>query len=86
MSGAVGFDWQFVVVTLAALGGGWILLRPLWPSRGDKKAVGACGHCSSAACKTKEPAREASAGLVRIGSGASRKPKGSEGMQPGGHA
>lgn len=73
MSGTAGLDWQFVVVTLAALGGGWILLRPLWPSRGDKKAVGACGHCSSAACK-KEPGPEASSGLVQLGSGAPRKP------------
>jgi hypothetical protein len=47
---STGFDWQFVIVTLAAGWGGWLLLRPLWAGRGAKKATGACGHCSSQAC------------------------------------
>lgn len=68
-----GFDWQFVIVTLAAAWGVWVLLRPLRRSRGGKKAVGACGHCSSAACG-KKPVPDASSGLVRLGSGAPRKP------------
>jgi hypothetical protein len=80
----VGLDWQFVIVTLAALWGGWILLRPLWASRNAKKPTGACGRCSSAACKPgalSEPSRTSAAfsgpgsGLVAIGSGSPRKPK-----------
>jgi hypothetical protein len=75
VSGA-GFDWQFMIVTLAALGGCWILLRPLWVSLSVGKAagkiagktMGACSRCPSAACK-QEPVPEASSGLVRIGSG-----------------
>lgn len=86
MSGAAGFDWQLVVVTLAALWGGWILLRPLWAFRGArKKAVGACGRCSSAAC-TKKPVPAASSGLVGIGPGLPRQPERSEGVPPGGRA
>jgi hypothetical protein len=79
----VGLDWQFVIVTLAALWGGWILLRPLWASRKSGKPVGACGRCSSASCTGVTPERsEAStafsgsgSGLVAIGSGSPRKPK-----------
>lgn len=81
-SAMAGFDWQFVIVTLAALWGGWILLRPLWASRNARKPVGACGRCSSAACKPGAESKpgEASAafsesGLVAIGSGRPRKPK-----------
>lgn len=71
MSGG-GLDWQFVIVTLAAAWGGWVLLRPLLPVRGAKKAVGACGRCSSPSC-TKEATSGASK-LVAIGSGAPRRP------------
>jgi hypothetical protein len=68
-----GFDWQFVAVTLAAVWGGWVLLRPLWQGRGSKKPTGACGRCSSPDCaKPAEPTPGAT-GLVRIGSGAPRK-------------
>lgn len=73
MNGAAGIDWQFVVVTLAALFGGWVLLRPLWQPRGSKKPTGACGRCSSPDC-TKPPA-SGETGLVRLGSGAPRKPE-----------
>ena len=73
MSAMAGFDWQFVIVTLAAAWGGWVLLRPLWRSRGGKRAAGACGHCSFAACG-KKPVPDTSSGLVRLGSGAPRKP------------
>ena len=68
---AAGFDWQFVVVTLAALCGGLVLLRPLWQFRGSKgapKATGACGRCSSPDC-TRQAEPGAGAGLVRIGRG-----------------
>jgi hypothetical protein len=84
VSGAAGFDWQFVVVTLAAVWGGWMLLRPLWRSRGDRKtATGACGRCSSAAC-TSKPGPAASTRLVGIGSGGLRQPKRSGSLPPGG--
>jgi hypothetical protein len=79
VSGAAGgLDWQFVIVTLAAGWGGWVLLRPLlpvWGAKGAKKAAGACGRCSSPDC-TKEASPQASGGLVSIGSGAPRKPPG----------
>jgi len=65
-----GLDWQFVVVTLAAAWGGWVLLRPLWQARGAKKAGGSCGRCSSPGCTQGEASR--ASGLVRIGS--DRKP------------
>jgi len=64
----MGFDWQFVVVTLAALCGGLVLLRPLWQLRGAKKPTGACGRCSSPDC-TRQAEPGAGAGLVRIGRG-----------------
>ena len=66
-----GIDGQFVIVTLAALAGAWVLLRPLLPARlGGPRAsapTGACGRCSSADCG-KETAPP-SPGLVRIGEG-----------------
>ena len=64
-----GLDWQFLVVTAAALWGLWILLRPFLPRRG-KEAAGcpscaASGHCQS------QPARGGGGGerLVTLGSG-----------------
>lgn len=87
MSGVLsagGLDWQFVIVTLAALWGGWILLRPLWASRKGGKPAGACGNCSSVACKTGAmPADSPASGLVAIGSGTPRKPRSSAGSSPG---
>lgn len=77
MSGVLsgGFDWQFVVVTLAAAWGGWVLLRPLWQVRGSKKAAtGACGRCSSPDCTKPSAPGPGATGLVRIGSGAPREP------------
>ena len=56
-----GFDWQFVVVTLAAVWGGWVLLRPLWRERGKKTGT-SCGRCSSPDCT-----KGAASDLVRIG-------------------
>ncbi len=73
--GATGFDWQFVVVTLAAAWGGWILLRPLWQLRGSRKATGACGHCSSPDCTKQPDPGPGATGLVRIGAGAPHKPE-----------
>ena len=80
---AAGLDWQFIVVTLAAAWGGWVLLRPLWPARDAKKPVGACGRCSSSECGKEAAAPLAAAGLVRIGSGTPRKPKSPESPPPG---
>jgi hypothetical protein len=67
-----GFDWQFVIVTLAALWGAWVLLRPFLPSRKGKPsstASGACARCSAGTpCASKTGAKEGS-GLVTLGSG-----------------
>lgn len=88
---SAGFDGQFVIVTLAAAWGAWILLRPLWASRKSGKPTGACGNCSSAACKPVERAEAAAfsssgsgSGLVAIGSGSPRRAKGAAGPPPGG--
>jgi hypothetical protein len=91
---SAGFDGQFVIVTLAAAWGAWVLLRPLWASRKGGKPTGACGNCSSVACKPVERAEASAAfsssgsgsgsGLVAIGSGAPRRAKGAAGPPPGG--
>jgi hypothetical protein len=60
-------DWQFVAVTLAAAWGGWVLLRPLWPTRSAKKNTGACGRCSSPDCTKPPDPGSGATGLVRIG-------------------
>jgi hypothetical protein len=62
----MSFDPQFLVVTLAALWGGWILLRPLLRWRSEKK-TGACGRCSSPGCAA--DAAPKGSGLVTLGSG-----------------
>ena len=41
-------DWQFYVVTAAALWGAWTLLRQLLPRPGP--AGPACGACGAGAC------------------------------------
>lgn len=69
----MSFDPQFLVVTLAALWGGWILLRPLLRWRSEKK-TGACGRCSSPGCVEAAPK---SPELVTLGSG--RRQPGSHG-------
>lgn len=61
-----GWDWQFVAVTLAALWGAWLLLRPLLSRKAGPK-TGACGSCSSSGC-TKDSAVSGS-GLVSLGGG-----------------
>ena len=70
-----GVDWQFVIVTLAALWGAWILLRPLLPTRKAKTAsgeTGACARCSAGTpCASNGGARGTS-GLVTLGSGSHR--------------
>jgi hypothetical protein len=64
------FDWQFLVVTLTALGAAAIVVRRLMPTRkvqargGDAPPVPAspaCAHCASAesAANPKQPARAA---------------------------
>jgi len=71
--GTAGLDGQFVIVTLAALWGAWILLRPLLPARRGKPASGACARCSAGTpCASKDGARESS-GLVTLGGGSRRK-------------
>jgi hypothetical protein len=61
-----GLDWQFVIVTLAALWGAWILLRPFLPARRKKPASGASGAC--ARCSAGTPCASKT-GLVTLGSG-----------------
>jgi hypothetical protein len=59
------FDWQFLVVTLVALGAGAIVVRRLLPARKVKArgadappvpASPACAHCASAEPKPTRPA------------------------------
>jgi hypothetical protein len=59
------FDWQFVVVTLVALGAGAMVVRRLVPARKVKArgadappvpASPACAHCASAEPKPTRPA------------------------------
>ena len=59
-----GWDWQFAAVTLAALWGGWVLLRPLLARKAGPKS-GACGSCSSSCAK----GSVGESGLVSLGSG-----------------
>jgi hypothetical protein len=66
-SAGFAFDWQFAVVTLAALWGAWAVLRPILRWRATKRAA-ACAHCASGnPCATEKP--EAGPKLVRIGEG-----------------
>jgi len=70
MSGGTGFDWQFVVVSLAALWGGWALLKPLLRFRAAKRANAspACARCAAGeTCGTAEPSPNE--GLVTLGAG-----------------
>jgi hypothetical protein len=72
------FDWQFVVVTIVALGAASIVLRRLLPARkvkakgADAPAVPApsvaCSHCASAEApaKAKAPARTATVPVVSV--------------------
>lgn len=70
-----GFDWQFLVVTAAALWGLWILLRPFLPRRRkDQEEAGgaACPRCSasgSCASSTAKSGGSGGSGLVTLGSG-----------------
>lgn len=80
-------DWQFYVVTVAALWGAWRFLSPLLPRR-PGAAAAPCGSCASgaAACarKPETAALTASPGpnapLVKIGAG---RPPGSAVPPPG---
>lgn len=81
MIGAAGIDWQFLVVTGAAVWGAWFLLRPLRRVRGAEPR-GGCGHCSSLGCMKPEGGKPKAAGLVRL-SGASRLRKSFQGPPPG---
>lgn len=42
-------DWQFWVVTAAAVVSLWVLLRPFWKTSGDNPACGSCAS-GAAAC------------------------------------
>ena len=56
-------DWQFYLVTAAAVWGAWIVLRQLLPRR-DPSAP-ACGACASgAAACAKKPRGDAGSKLV----------------------
>jgi hypothetical protein len=75
MSAASGLDWQFVIVTLAALGGALVLLRPLLPSRKGRPAEGTCPGCAAGdSCAAKGVSRAAGSGLVTLGGGPRRGP------------
>lgn len=53
-------DWQFYVVTVAAIWGAWTVLRQLLPSSGP--AGPACGACATGACAcVKKPQAQATA-------------------------
>jgi hypothetical protein len=68
------FDWQFLVVTIAAAGAGSIVLRRLLPARkvrakgADAPAlpVAACSHCASADAPSARPARTETVPVVSI--------------------
>jgi len=65
----MSLDWQFLVVTAAALWGAWVLLRPLFAKRKTNETGGACPRCASGtACATKTE-RGAESKLVTLGSG-----------------
>jgi hypothetical protein len=64
----MSLDWQFLVVTAAALWGVWILLRPFLPRRG-KEAVGGCPNCAAAGQCQSQSARGGGERLVTLGSG-----------------
>lgn len=69
MISLAALDWQSVAVTLAAIGGGGFLLRPLWTARKARTAAGSCGRCSGGTCgKESGPPREQLVSLGRTGS------------------
>ncbi len=53
-------DWQFHVVTAAALWGVWNVLRQLLPKSGPTGP--ACGACAAGACAKKPPVAVAAPG------------------------
>lgn len=76
----MSFDWQFLVVTAAALWGVWILLRPFLPRRRKEEEEGAAAACprctASGSCASRASGRTGNAGvggsgLVTLGSGSS---------------
>ena len=68
MSAAGGFDWQFLVVTLAAGWGAWALAKPLLRLRAAKRAEKGCAHCAAGnPCASDEPNAEPK--LVTLGAG-----------------
>lgn len=73
MSASTGFDWQFLVVTAAALWGLWILLRPFLPRRrkDEEAAAGACPRCTASGSCASSAAKSggSGSGLVTLGSG-----------------
>jgi hypothetical protein len=63
------FDWQFLVVTIAAAGAGSIVLRRLLPARKVRAPalpVAACSHCASADAPSARPARTETVPVVSI--------------------
>jgi hypothetical protein len=65
----VSFDWQFLVVTAAALWGAWVLLRPLLAKRKDEAGGAACPRCASGNACASKTERDAETKLVTLGSG-----------------
>jgi hypothetical protein len=72
MSAANGFDWQFLVVTLAAGWGVWALARPLLRLRAAKRAERGCAHCAAGnPCASGDSDPEPK--LVTLGAGSPRR-------------
>jgi hypothetical protein len=40
-------DWEFWIVTLLAVWGGWVLLRPFMPRKKGGTSAPACPNCAS---------------------------------------
>ena len=66
---SVWSDPQFYIVTAAALGAVWLVLRPFFERSGEQKA--GCPTCTT--CSVSKPSRSSSdkpsSGLVTLGSG-----------------
>jgi hypothetical protein len=75
------FDWQFLVVTAAALWGLWVLLRPFLTRLGknqEEAGGAACPRCSASGSCASSAAKSggSGSGLVTLGSGGRGKPAG----------
>lgn len=48
-------DWQFYVVTLLAMCGAWVMVRPFLPRKGGSGGSGGCPNCASGAAARRKP-------------------------------